>query len=342
MLYSCAKKQMEEISCRVGQRPDYVQGGGGNTSVKFDNRLMAIKASGYSLKEITDQKGYITVDYQQIKQYYNTVDVCMPKDYEEESLKVNLSNIVLLQGMDNRRPSVEVGFHSILKKYVIHTHSVYANILCCSEQGKTIAQEIFGDNSISYMFVPYIDPGFRLTLALQKKLEAFKQKNDTEPDAIFLANHGIIVSHDNYEKVICIHEAINNRIKAFFNLPDYYEPKVRSFKDFYQSNTNFLREFLIKNNVNEEYLKALQLYPDQLVYVSSKLIDVISFNNDTKEIAYKTTKREAEVIEETLLGIAYVITEIRKAGLKLKQMSTDDADFIRNWEGEKYRAKICK
>ena len=40
------------LSRALGKRADYVQGGGGNTSVKLKGGLMAIKASGYCLGDI--------------------------------------------------------------------------------------------------------------------------------------------------------------------------------------------------------------------------------------------------------------------------------------------------
>ena len=40
------------VSQAAGARADYVQGGGGNTSVKLPGGLMAIKASGIGLSEI--------------------------------------------------------------------------------------------------------------------------------------------------------------------------------------------------------------------------------------------------------------------------------------------------
>lgn len=127
-MYSEGKEQLVTISSYAGARKDYVQGGGGNTSVKFDGRLMAIKASGYTLAEITHDKGYVTVNYQKILDYYNTVDASADRDFEKESLEVSLGSAELLDGMENKRPSVEVGFHTFLKKCVIHTHAVYANI----------------------------------------------------------------------------------------------------------------------------------------------------------------------------------------------------------------------
>lgn len=40
------------VSQAAGARADYVQGGGGNTSVKLPGGLMAIKASGFCLSDI--------------------------------------------------------------------------------------------------------------------------------------------------------------------------------------------------------------------------------------------------------------------------------------------------
>ena len=42
-----------KVSGIAGARADYVQGGGGNTSVKLGGGLMAIKASGFCLSDIT-------------------------------------------------------------------------------------------------------------------------------------------------------------------------------------------------------------------------------------------------------------------------------------------------
>ena len=46
-----------KVSGIAGARADYVQGGGGNTSVKLADGLMAIKASGFCLKDI--EKDYV-------------------------------------------------------------------------------------------------------------------------------------------------------------------------------------------------------------------------------------------------------------------------------------------
>ena len=41
------------------------------------------------------------------------------------------------------RPSIETGFHSYLGKFVIHTHSVFTNILNCSVEGKDQIKKLF-------------------------------------------------------------------------------------------------------------------------------------------------------------------------------------------------------
>ena len=341
-MYGTGKQQMKRISNYAGERTDYVQGGGGNTSVKWDENLMAIKASGYTLNEITEEKGYVTVDYPRIKEYYNGVDTDIKKDYEQESLDINLSSVRLLPGMEEKRPSVEVGFHSFLPKCVIHTHSVYANLLCCAEEGRDIAKEILADSGIQYLFVPYIDPGFRLTLAVKTAAEAYQARNGAVPDAIFLENHGVIASHDDAEKAIRIHEDVNNRIKRYFGLKDYPQPEIMPEGEHYRSDTAYLRDFIGEHKAGKDYFSALKLYPDQLVYIGPRLGAVIDIDGASGGITYRTTEKEARTIEETLLAVLYIIREIGTAGLTLRQMDDRDADFINNWESEEYRSKLVR
>ena len=65
MFFETDEQRMEEfikLSHIGGSRADYVQGGGGNTSVKLSDGLMAIKASGFCLSDITPNKAYAVLD----------------------------------------------------------------------------------------------------------------------------------------------------------------------------------------------------------------------------------------------------------------------------------------
>ncbi len=52
------------------------------------------------------------------------------------------------------RPSVEAGFHSILKTFVVHTHSVYANLAACSTACRPIAAQAFAGANYTWGWVP--------------------------------------------------------------------------------------------------------------------------------------------------------------------------------------------
>ena len=67
---AAALRDFARVSQKIGARSDYVQGGGGNTSVKLGGGLMAIKASGYRLCDITPQAAYAVLDYEALRAFY--------------------------------------------------------------------------------------------------------------------------------------------------------------------------------------------------------------------------------------------------------------------------------
>ena len=148
-----------EMSKEAGSRADYVQGGGGNTSVKLSNGLMAIKASGFCLADITPDNAYALIKLDGLQKFYNENSPESLSDVEKEGAACAKENTVVLEGMNPLRPSVEAGFHSILKKFVCHTHSVYANMCCCSHEMKEIAEKAFDGASYSWGSVPYTEIG---------------------------------------------------------------------------------------------------------------------------------------------------------------------------------------
>ena len=78
-----ARENFRKVSSSVGARADYVQGGGGNTSVKLEGGLMAIKASGYCLKDIDIDKAYAVLDYAALRKFYNETDPKTLADVEK-------------------------------------------------------------------------------------------------------------------------------------------------------------------------------------------------------------------------------------------------------------------
>lgn len=326
------------ISSDVGSKSEYVQGGGGNTSYKLSGDMMAVKASGFRLDQITTEAGYVVLDYRQIREYYNNT-VFMPNvDYENESSAKVKESVIPFAETEKLRPSVEAGFHSLLDRTVIHSHSVYANIICCSYEGRELAKKIFG-NGYNAIYIPYTNPGFALTLAIKNEIDKYVEKNNIKPNVIFMENHGLIVTANDHLDCLRLHEEINTKIKVFFDLDNYYpEVKLEESNDGYVSKTAFIEDFMKKNDITREFIESKKLYPDQIVYLNNNT----SIKFDQAIIKYSAKIDEARTIEETLLAYLYVIGIINSKNLTLRKMPPSGVDFINNWESEKYRKKIAE
>ena len=330
-----------EISTYAGDRVDYTQGGGGNTSVKKDG-VMLIKASGYRLVDITKKTAFVAVDKEKIENYYQSVDLAVKKDYEKESAEISKSSVIAMDGIETLRPSVEVGFHAILKKYVIHTHSVYANIITCIVEGEAIAEKLFSDKDFGYIFMPYINPGFELTLAMKTKIENYVKEKGKFPEVIFMKNHGLVVTADYIERVKAINTDVNETIRKYFDIEDTFRSvELEEIDGGYRSNTKTIVEFVSKNGLTKALLDEKPLYPDQLVYLNN----ILAFSPETmtvkdKTVEYKVDLKKATTLEETLFAYLFVIESIKNAGLIVSIMNEKEVDFINNWEAEKYRRSV--
>jgi hypothetical protein len=213
-------------------------------------------------------------------------------------------------------------------------------VLCCSEEGQALVQKIFDGSGISYLFVPYVNPGFKLTLTIWQETAAYSEAYGTELGLIFLGNHGLIVHADSDEAGIALHERANNMIREALHIAEYPAPRIQAAERGYVSATPYLKQTMDALGADEAYLRSLKLYPDQLVYIGDRIGDTVRLAADG--IAYHMGEKEAQTVEETLLSVVFVLDAIRKAGLTLRQMREEDAAFIDSWESEKYRAKLIK
>lgn len=245
------------ISKYVGMRNDYVQAGGGNVSIKISADKMLIKSSGILLSDMSKTNGYSVVDYQLVKKYL----------LESNDLKTYIEDKIIKECIiDGKQPSIETFLHSFTKKYTIHIHPTIINMLTCQKKGKKILENLFPEA----IFVEYALPGMELANRVFKEIMCKKRE-----EIIFLKNHGIIVSGDEYKTVIEKLGEIINKVASYLkidiskynNVSYLYKLHIKSIKNF--SNIIYLSEdsnILKAIEINNGKLWNYSMFPDSIIY----------------------------------------------------------------------------
>lgn len=317
----------------IGTRPDYTQGGGGNVSIK-DGTAMLVKASGLRLSELADTSHFVSIDHKAVRDWHHAVEVSTPLP------ELIIAGDFAIKGStlesSGGRPSIETGFHALLGETVLHTHSVYANILMCATEGEEIMRALFPDA----VFIPYNTPGIALTLAI-------KAAGATEGnDVIFLENHGLIIVAPTPQQALHKHEEVNDKLRLYFDLTASYPTlAIAPHEAGWQSNSSTLQSRIAKNPDTIFTFKNTILFPDQVVYGDAISYDVttpdkITIDPATGSITYACSEKEALAIEETLAAWLYIHDTVTKKGLTLKTLAAAEGVFIANLDSEKYRKSI--
>ena len=337
------------LSQTAGARADYVQGGGGNTSVKLSDGRMAVKASGYRLNQVTMDTAYVVVDAKRIRDWYAGVNVAEDRDFEKESVAVAKGAVVPDFGPQGLRPSVEAGFHAVLGNFVIHTHAVQANLLCCSAEGEALVGKLFTDAGFPALWIPYINPGFCLTVQIRDARERMIRETGADPHILFMENHGVIVWGEDADAALALHDEVNNRILEWFGLPCAYPVPIveAAGEGMFVSGTPEVQAFLKAHTADAAFFEAYPLYPDQLVYLNAGMMGAagsrkVELDTASGRVSYRAGESEALAMEETLLGFVWVMEKIEALKLTRKTMSATDVAFIRNWESEAYRRSLVQ
>ncbi|MEA4870646.1 MAG: class II aldolase/adducin family protein [Christensenella sp.] len=328
------------LSQSAGARCDYVQGGGGNTSAKLDGTLMAVKASGFRLSDVTAENAYAVMDYAAIRAFYGSHEAAEFADAERAGLEQAKAATLSIDGLTPLRPSVEAGFHSLLGTFVVHSHSVYANLACCAVEMKQILTDALAEADFAWGMVPYIDPGARLSFAIRDELKRVERETGKVPAAIFMQNHGLIVHAETADECLLLHDEVNALLARHFgvapdaflrlNLAEYISARIRETND------------------DGAFFLESPLYPDQMVF----FIGTLEFgageadegkarlNLNTGELSFAVNEAQAQVLKETLAAVLFIQEQIAKKNNTLSTMGEQAKRFIANWESEKYRKSL--
>ena len=313
------------VSQAAGARADYVQGGGGNTSVKLPGGLMAIKASGFCLSDIHPDQAYAVLDGADLRNFYLTTEPSELADVEKEGSARAKADVRHIDGLADLRPSVEAGFHSILKTFVVHTHSVYANLAACSTACRPIAAQAFAGANYTWGWVPYTDPGANLTFAIRDELRRVEAETGKVPSVILMQNHGIIVHDDDPDTALAIHTDANERLARMFGLSGTSFPKIavrEMAAGIYAADVPYLAGQFRTGGYTQEFLMTQPLYPDQMVFLTDTFyLDQETLgagqavaSSKTGELLMQMDAKKALTLTETLTAVFFVMEHIRKSG----------------------------
>ena len=347
-----ALENFTRVSTAVGARADYVQGGGGNTSAKLAGGQMAIKASGYCLKDIRPDSAYAVLNYDALRKFYYGSNPADFEDVEKAGSEQAKANTRVIEGLPALRPSVEAGFHSIMDAYVAHSHSVYANLCTCSKELADIAGKALADADYTWGWVSYVDPGARLTFSIRDELKRVTDATGRRPAAIFMQNHGLIVHSDDPDTCVRIHDDVNDRIARAFGLENGCFPKVKmkaAGEGLWVADCPYLTEQLASGDFTEPFMLESPLYPDQLVFLTGSFSfgagvpepGMAVANPETGIVTFNMPEAKAQVIAETLTAIVFIVRHIAQSGYTLSTLGEAAKRFIANWESEKYRKSLA-
>lgn len=324
--------KLKNISKTFGERFDLVQSGGGNTSLKVDN-YMFIKSSGINLTDVKANTGYVMIN-----------NCNLLNDLSNNIVK----NIIDYNVIGKQKGSIETYMHSVLKKYTVHLHPIQVNKILVLQNSKNIIKELFPES----LFIYYTTPGIKVYNEIKL--------NYKDEEIIFLDNHGLIITTNEYDN---INNILNNVIdicdkythfdsykyKFVNNISNYIIQKYNIDVVTYLSNDIIINKYI---ETNKKLFEEDITFPDALVYCGIK--PLIGNIEDIHKYYLHYKELPKILIIDNLLYIISIslkkckeIEDVLKANLLIidtnqekKYLSKNEIFFLNNWDAEKYRKNL--
>jgi len=348
-------KIITELSHEFGS-DDYVKGGGGNTSCKDAEKLW-VKPSGTTLSGMAEET-FVVLDRQRINALY-AAETPAESAAREELVKQVMAAAVVPGS--SGRPSVEAPLHNVFESvFVVHTHPALVNGMTCARDGESVCRRLFPEA----MWVEYIDPGYTLCMAVRNAIEAWKVVRGSEPQMVFLKNHGVFIAADTAEEIQALYARIMEALTA-----EYRAAGIAVALEIPSSPTGLEAEM--------ERFKAL-FGPDAVGITASGLFEVVDGPISPDHIVYAksfpfrgelTAENAAEfrarhgyaprvaVMDRAVFGLGTnqknadlalllaqdgaLVGRLAQAFGGLELMSDAARGFIENWEVESYRQQVA-
>tara|TARA_X000000368_G_scaffold81982_1_gene61892 strand:- start:23698 stop:24741 length:1044 start_codon:yes stop_codon:yes gene_type:complete len=343
-------KKTIELHNHFGKNDNYVQGAGGNISIKEDD-IIHIKKSGKHFRDIKDANDVISCNISK-EDIRGVLEI-----YNKQNLENQYNALIEDKISGKDRPSIELSFHVFGDKYTLHLHPTIINIFTCTEQGQEIIKKLCEDND-NMSYVDYCKPGIILT-------DKIMEKRSILNEITFLFNHGIIITGPSEESIKERYELIENRLKKEIIYEEYKQDNELLSKSLnpeynFLINNDFLKEKgseIFKSKSEDDIHELPHLYPDSAIYnarVSSQSVNrgastyianviVYRFLHDSHQwLINVSSKKEAIFKTELFINKMKIEYFAKLNSFTPSYLDEKSVDKLVNWDAEKYRQELLK
>ena len=302
--------EYQELSTAVSSDYTFVQGGGGNVSIKTDKDLI-VKASGTRLSEATTSMGFVVLN----------------QEVAKECIKAGASlQQALAAGSPNGRPSIEAPLHvECGGKYVVHIHSVGAIAIGLIEDGFAFCAEE------GWQYVEYVLPGEPLLSALKSS------ENFSSPAGVsILANHGLLVWETSLEDCIERVAQAENKCRNYFAGKNSSQ-NIDEIKNGIDLENNEILNF--GSLISDQWLRFISkntLFPDQAIFLSG-----VKFENLIQDNLLLNIK-PLSMDQREMLKLLHLLGKILRPEDCKRPLSTSEVSTLLGLDSEKYRKEKIK
>jgi HAD superfamily hydrolase (TIGR01549 family) len=258
------------------------------------------------------------------------------------SILYNHNNIFI-----KNRPSIEKYLHYSLKKWIVHLHPIQINKILVRDDAITIIKQLI-DNSI---IIKYVTPG----KDIYDELKLYW----TDEKIIFLLNHGVIFTSDDYDELYNLIENTLNIFEKYLNLDYSIYKYTNNISRLLNNGITYIsmNNIIIKNLLyNTNIFNNINTNPDSIVYCGKAplYLNNINSNNEFDDYIKLYNEKPRIIIYNKNLYInsstlykCYDIEQVLSSNLEIidnnrniNYLNENEIDKISNWDAEKYRRNL--
>lgn len=302
--------ELSQHAANLGFNISYVQGPGGNVSIKQDG-ILWIKASGTRMAEALERDIFVGLDVK------DAAKIAFLDDSRQ------MLDAVIHCKTKGLRPSIETAMHAIIPARVVsHVHSV-GSVAVGVQKDPSEAISIVEDFA-PIAKIPYVRPGAPLAKAIAEVLEP-------QHKGLLLGNHGLTVWGDSVDET----EDLITRIENCW--------RVGATDNFPEKKTDFV------GRAESHWIDALSkgiLVPDEAVLLGPRAF--YSGNDslgggiffDEMNIGRPGTQLTEDAIDIARMLIA--VGQHVKKDSELNYLSEEQVAELLDWDMEKFRQEMSK